>query len=76
MGGVALLVKNPDEGSVIKTAEGTDKNQFIMTRHNNYAVPINVIVYYGNQESRSNVKELEHNWNEIMKEVIKVEERQ
>ena len=76
MGRVALLVRNPDEGAVLKTAEGHDKSEFIITRHSNFEVPINVIVYYGNQESRSNVEEIDQNWNEIMKEVIKIEERQ
>ena len=41
MGGVAVLVKEEDNDNVIKAAEGSDDNEYIVTRHSQFAVPIN-----------------------------------
>ena len=75
MGGVAVLVKECDSDSVIKAAEGSDDNEYLVTRHSQFTIPINVITLYGEQESRSKIDKINKNWNAIMNEVVKIEER-
>ena len=75
MGGVAVLVKESDSSNVIKAAEGSDENEFLVTRHNQFSVPINVMTLYGEQESRTKVDKINKNWNTIMNELVKIEER-
>ena len=43
MGGIATLVKEKDADQVLKISEGKAGNEFIATRHNQFAVPIHII---------------------------------
>ena len=75
MGGVAVLVKDSVSESTIKASEGSDDNEYVVTRHSQFMVPINIITIYGEQESRAKVNIIDEKWDEIMREVIKIEER-
>ena len=75
MGGVATLFKSNDKNHVVKITEGTEGNEFLITRHCNFKFPINVINIYGEQESRSTVDKVTENWNKILNEVRKIEAR-
>ena len=61
MGGIATLVKNTAKDSVIKVGEGSDGNEYIITRHNEFKIPINIITLYGEKESRSTVEAVTDN---------------
>ena len=75
MGGISVFVKECDIDKAIKAAEGNDSNEYLVTRHSQFKVPINIITIYGEQESRSKVEDVEKKWNKIMEEIIKIEER-
>ena len=51
MGGVATAVIDDEKSSTLKTMEGDDKDEFIVTRHGQFQRAVNVINYYGEQES-------------------------
>ena len=55
MGGVATYVLDKDAGQTLKVSEGTEGNEYIITRHNQFKNPINVINVYGDVESRTSV---------------------
>ena len=71
MGGVATLVAEEDADKVLKVSEGKEGNEYIVTRHSQFVVPINVINIYGEVESRATNDSVESKWTEIMEEVIK-----
>ena len=43
MGGVATLVDERDKNSFVKVSEGENEDEFIITRHSNFLMPLNVI---------------------------------
>ena len=53
MGGVATCIRNDEKVFALKTDEGDEKDEYIITRHNQFIKPINVIHVYGEIESRS-----------------------
>ena len=57
----------------MKYGEGDD--EFIITRSDQFCVPINVINLYGEQESRTSNDEVENRWNRIVNEVKVIERR-
>ena len=75
MGGVATLVKESDVKDTLKVAEGAGDNEYLVTRHSQFHVPINIIVVYGEQETRSKAEDVERRWEEIIEEVRKIEAR-
>ena len=52
MGGVSTSVHEEGSNSVLKVAEGTENDEFIITRHSQFSTPINIINVYGETESR------------------------
>ena len=61
---------------VLKVTEGKEDNEYIITRYSQFAVPVNIILVYGDQESRSKVEDIERKWGEIVDEVRKIEARE
>ena len=47
MGGVATCIKNDEKAFALKIDEGEGKDEFIITRHNQFFKPINVVNIYG-----------------------------
>ena len=76
MGGVATLIKSEDAESSLKVMNGVDGNEFLITRHSQFKVPINIINIYGDVESRTSTEVIENKWNAILKEIIKIETRE
>ena len=56
MGGIATSVKNEHSANTLKVAEGKDE-EYIITRHSEFSPALNIINYYGKQESRQSVEE-------------------
>ena len=75
MGGVATCVAEVDSDQVLKVTEGKEGNEFIITRHNQFVKPINVINVYGDVESRTSVDVIDDKWSEILIEIDKIEAR-
>ena len=47
-----------------------------VTRHNHFVPPINIVNVYGEVESRTPIDKVETKWNEVLKEIIRIEQRQ
>ena len=75
MGGVSTSIRNDEKQYVVKTAEGAEQDEFMITRHANFHTPVNVIVIYGEQESRVKDSEVESRWIRIYNEIVKIEQR-
>ena len=54
-------------------SEGKESNEYIITRHNQFAIPINVINVYSEQECRTPFNIVNDHWNALMEEIIKIE---
>ena len=72
MGGVPTTIKNDEKQYVIKTDEGSDKDEFIITRHSQFKTPINIINCYGEIESRSSNKEVEERWHRLLQKLLRI----
>ena len=66
MGGIATAIKNNDKLYAIKVDEGQDKDEFLITQHSQFLMPINVINVYGEKESRASSKDIEERWQRIL----------
>ena len=71
-GGISTSVANKDSVDCLKVTEGSEDNEFIVTRHGQFATPVNVINIYGEQESRISCDKIQDKWENIMKEVVKI----
>ena len=75
MGGISTSVIDEEKQYVVKTAEGSDSDEFMITRHANFHNPVNVIVIYGEQESKVKDLDIENRWRRIYDEIVKIEIR-
>ena len=75
MGGVATAVIEDEKASTIKIMEGENKDEFIVSRHGQFQRPVNVINYYGEQESRTEKSEVEEKWSRLTKILKEIESR-
>ena len=75
MGGVATCVANKDSLDTLKVSEGANGEEYIVTRHNQFAVPLSIINVYGEEEGRTPVTEVQQRWENILAEVAKIEMR-
>ena len=72
-GGVATCVEVKDRQHTLKVHEGVEGQEFLITRHDQFATAINVINLYGNVESRSSNDKIEERWTAIADQVKKIE---
>jgi hypothetical protein len=75
MGGVSTSVVDEEKLYVVKTAEGSADDEFMVTRHGNFINPINVVNIYGEQESKVKDVDIENRWKRIYDEILKIESR-
>ena len=75
MGGVATCVRNDEKVHALKTDEGEDKDEFIVTRHSQFYPAVNVVNIYGEIESRNSRSDIEARWNRIMEIVSRIKSR-
>ena len=52
MGGISTSVKNQDAMHTLKVKEGIEDDEYLITRHSQFVIPINVVNIYGEQEGR------------------------
>ena len=72
-GGIATSIKTEDAPNCIRIDEGREDNEFLVTRHSQFVIPINVINWYGQQECRLSKETIENHWNEILDVLGKIE---
>ena len=73
MGGVATAIRENEKMYAIKTDEGLEKDEFLITRHSQFMPPINVINCYGEIESRSTKREIDERWQRLLAKIIRIE---
>ena len=66
----ATAVEADDVKNGIKIAEGDD--EFTITRHSQFKVPINVINVAGETESRCSENEVKDQWNRLLAHIVKI----
>ena len=49
MGGVATFVSSIDKNSFVKLSQGENDDEYLVTRHSNFLMPLNTINVYGEQ---------------------------
>ena len=59
-GGVGVGVSIEDSSNILKEGEGK-LNEMIVTRHNQFLTPINIVSSYGEQECRVRAVDVEEN---------------
>ena len=72
-GGIITAIKEDEAKECLKVSEGQNTNEYLVTRHNKFQIPINVINVYSCQENRTSVNQIREEWQEIVEEIIKIE---
>ena len=75
MGGVATLVSENDKDHFVKLSEGENDDEYLITRHSNFLMPLNIINVYGETESRSSRPNIQERWGRLINEIKKIEKR-
>jgi hypothetical protein len=75
MGGVATLVSNDLKQNTTKVGEGTLDDEYNIVRLDHVKPPVNVINYYGEQESRTPNDDILKSWYRLVKEIKDIEGR-
>ena len=72
-GGVASSVRESEASKCLRPRSGRGSNEYIITRHSQFSVPLNIINVYGAQECRTSREEIVRHWEELMAEVTQIE---
>ena len=72
-GGVATAVILDDSKHALKVKEGIEGDEFLVTKHSQFKVPINVFNIYGEVESRVKKCDIEDRWFRIVTELKRIE---
>ena len=75
-GGISTSILDEEAAFCVGIDEGKESNEFIVTRHDQFVTPINVINFYGQQECRTSKDIIEKHWNEVEEVMSKAESRQ
>ena len=74
-GGVSSSVSDEDSKYTLKTTEGKGETEYLITRHDQFCTPINVINFYGKQECRAKKEAINEDWNSVLEEIAEIEAR-
>ena len=74
-GGIATAVRDDEYEYALKVGEGENNDEFLITRHSQFQIPVNIINIYGESESRCKVSEVEERWHRIALELKKIENK-
>ena len=74
-GGVSTVIANHLKHNTMKVTEGTEHDEYIVTRFDHTVPPINIVNVYGAQESRNTDSDIEKSWLRLMKDVKDIETR-
>ena len=67
MGGIATLVSNKLKANTTKVGEGIDGDEYNIVRLDHVQPPVNIINYYGSQESRTANEDILQSWYRLQK---------
>ena len=62
-GGVLTCILDEDVPNTLKIQEGRGNQEYLVTRHDQFSTPINIINVYGPQECRVGKNGIEELWN-------------
>ena len=62
--------------SLKKMKKISEGDEYSVTKHNHFVPPINIVNDYSEVESRTPLDKVETKWNEVLKEIIRIEQRQ
>ena len=71
MGGIATAVSEEHSTNTLKIAEGKSE-EYLITRHGDFSPALNVINYYGKQETKQSVEQINEGWEQILEEIVKI----
>ena len=71
MGGVATCFRENDASDTLIVSKG-EKEEYIVTRHGQFSPAINIINFYGQQESRQTIEEIHESWEAVLNEIVKI----
>ena len=74
-GGVATSVSQEDSKHTLKVKDGPNNDEYVITRHSQFKVPINIVNIYGETESRTTNNEVEDRWYRVVTELKKIDYR-
>ena len=74
MGGVATFVANDLKQNAVKVKEGTENDEYLVTRLDHVSPPINIMNVYGGQESRMTKQEILDNWVRMKAEIREIKD--
>ena len=75
MGGIATLVANKLKQNTTKVCEGTNGDEYNIIRLDHVKPALNIINYYGAQESRTAKEDIMQSWYRLMKDMRDIEGR-
>jgi hypothetical protein len=75
MGVVATLVIDHLKQNPTKVGEGKEKDEYIIIRFDHVKPPINIINWYGQQESRTDKEDILQSWSRLKNELNSIENR-
>ena len=67
------LQSQDDSDNTLKVKDGPDNDEYVITRHSQFSIPINVVNVYGETETRAKNSEIEDRWYRIVTELKKIE---
>ena len=72
---MCALVKVNDKENTLKIREGKEGKEYVVTRHYQFKVPINILNIYGEQECRTRHEEIKQIWDDIFKIIKNIEDK-
>ena len=72
MGGISTSIVEKDAPYVVLVKDGSD-DEYLITRHSQFCIPLNVINWYGEPESHKNNEAVENSWNNIYTDIKRIE---
>ena len=72
MGGVSLSIPKDKIDSYIKVKEGEDEDEYIIIRNDTVSPPLNIVTFYGENESRTSKEDLHNRWKRLLCDLKKL----
>ena len=66
-GGISTSIANKESSKTLKIKEGIDDKEYIITRHDQFTNPINLINIYGMNECRQSREKIVDFWDTIVR---------
>ena len=74
-GGIATCFQHHDRLHTLKSHDENEGHEMLVTRHNQFSVPINIINVYGQVESKCTSTVINEKWTALLEQVKKIESK-